>query len=764
MNVFRFVPIVLATVVLYASAQNTNHNESAESNYLSSLSTVMITGAASHLGSFLAIALAEMFPNITLILLDQLEAQNLFKIKQGPSLESQFEPPASQTMNQKQLEESLARFEIKRQRITYVLSHVDNAHFYRVDYRPSLKQFHSPDRFDVLEKMFNDFNITHVVHLEDNLLNPNVSQAVPRRCNDDRMGYFDGILHQINLEKKKGKHVPSLVFGSTSEIYNPNSIQDGIGREDWNVTYPSSIKGMEKLTMERLAKLFSDVHGIFSIGLRFFDVYGPFGDVTKDDPLSNLIRDYHQILSSNTNQVHMNRSNFDIYKRKRDYIFVDDAIDAIISAMQVHEHHFSSNSCQIINVGTGQARSLSDALVAIDRMIANNVIGLVSDEEPSQRNVIASMTKVRTVLGFHPIISLEEGVERTIRWYSERMILPSNLRMKTSKCSPLDKGCVIDHVIFPCASEWAEDERCTPSVYDNARKISLYLTKECDVVQYKIELLKHLERIPHVSSDSKRENCNPNGQEEKEHCCIAFVREDSTLVSRLKVEQGIQSDISIQDLMLSEMSSLSTQNSRTVLKQGVWALIPFNIPSNDERDLIFTVNLPQFSPASFFKSKYAIYVSETVSALNSWELIEQFEENSSSNEIMLMLIATTMSNNITSYDENGVSSIQQQNLYRSIGVVIRNIIHSSPDSLFASYSVHRLQSHNAKRLRREVYGEMLRWKGNHVHEVNCFVLALQNFWFHYLMSSPEAKKDESIYSILATNNDLRHFVKIIPYS
>lgn len=761
MNVFPFVPIVLATVVLYASAQSTNNNESAESNYLSSLSTVMITGAASHLGSFLAIALAEMFPNITLILLDQLEAQNLFEIKQGPYLESQFEPPSSQTKNQKQLEESLARFEIKRQRITYVLSHVDNAHFYRVDYRPLLKQFHSPDRFGVLEKIFDDFNITHVVHLEDNLLNPNISQAVPRRRNDDRMGYFDAILHQIHLEKKKGKRVPSLVFGSTSEIYNPNYIEDGIGIENWNVAYPSSIKGMEKLMMERLAKLFADVHGIFSIGLRFFDVYGPFGDVKKDDPVSTLIRDYHQSSISNANQGNMNRTIFDIYKRKRDYIFIDDAVDAIISAMQVHENHLSSNSGQIINVGTGQAKSLSDALVEIDYMIAPNVIGLVGDEEPPQRNVIASMTKAHTILGFHPMISIEEGLERTIRWYSERMMLSSNLGMKTSKCSQLDKGCLNDHVIFPCASEWAEDERCTPSVYDNARKISLYLTKECDVVQYKIVLTKHLESIPYVCSDSKRENCN-HSKEKKEHCCIAFVREDSILVSRLKVEQGIRADISIQDLMLSEMSSLTALNSRTVLKQGVWTLIPFNVPSNDERDLIFTVNLPQFSPASFFKSKYAVYISETASALNSWKLIEQFEENSSSNEIMLMLIAATTSKNITSNDENGVSSIQQLNLYRSIGIVIRDIINSLPDSLFASYSVHRLQSQSAKRLRREVYGEMLRWKRNHVNEVNFFVLALQNFWFHYLKSSPKSKKDESIYSILATNNDLRHFVKIIP--
>jgi nucleoside-diphosphate-sugar epimerase len=770
----RFLGTVLALhfiLVTYAAADSTSSSSAAgqtsknelESNYLSSSSTVMITGAASHLGSFLAIALAEMFPNIKLLLLDQLEAHNLIKIdKPSPWLESQFEPTTSQIKQQKQLEETLARFELKRQRITYVMSHVENAHFYKTDYRPLLRQFHSPDRFDVLEKIFQDFNVTHVVHLEDNILNPNVSQAVPRLRNDDRMGYFDGILHQLHSEKKKGKSVPSLVYASTSDIYNPIHIEDGIGKEDWNVTYPSSLNGMEKLIMERLARLFSEVHGISSIGLRFFHVYGPYGpfDVKQKDPISNLIRDYHESLMSDKSNVGFNRSIFDTYTKKRDYVYIDDAVDAILSAMQIQLKYACGNCNPIINVGTGQARTLLSALVSVDHLHANKVMEFANEEESTQTAVVASMTRANHLLGFHPMVSLEEGLERTIRWYSDRMMLPFNLSMRSQKCSHLDKVCRMDHVLFPCASEWADERQCLPSIYDNAKHISLHLTKSCDVVQYKIVPMTNLERISHVASERNNDRCTADARDKYKHCFIAFVREDSILVSRLKSELGIPLEISLQDTMMMELSSSSGISSSSILKHGIWTLIPISVPTNDERDLIVTMNLPQFSPTSFFGSKYAVYASENITALNLCSFIEQFEENSSSYETMLIFSASNKRNHITADDENG--STHQQHVYQSVQVALHDHITFEPCSLITSFIVHHLQSQNAKQLRRELYAEILRWTPDNVQKSITFILYLQRFWSRYLKSDTLVKTEGSIISILTGENEMNSIIRIIP--
>ena len=129
-------------------------------------------------------------------------------------------------------------------------------------------------------------------------------------------------------------HLPHFVYASSHEVYDRFSTSSSKDpnpppfQEDRPITTPSSLHGTAKLIDEVLASAYHSTHGIYSVGLRFFNVYGPWNSPGTD------VFDLAERISSSDSQededsAEQQQEQFE--EDINDYIYIDDAVDAILS-------------------------------------------------------------------------------------------------------------------------------------------------------------------------------------------------------------------------------------------------------------------------------------------------------------------------------------------------------------------------------------------------------------------------------------------------
>jgi len=211
---------------------------------------------------------------------------------------------------------------------------------------------------------------------------------------------FTRILDRIKQDNPKTK----VIYASTSSVYNGNEIPF---REDMPV-YIKDYYTESRYAIERLAKLYYDLYGISSIGLRFFSVYGPHEEYKRQ--YANMVTQFLWELKENRKPI--------IYgdgTQSRDFIYVKDAINACILAAE------SKIECSIINIGTGIETSFNKLIELLNFTLKKSV------EPKYVRNpvknyvqeTLADIKKAKTELGFTAEYTVEKGIDEIIQYYSK---------------------------------------------------------------------------------------------------------------------------------------------------------------------------------------------------------------------------------------------------------------------------------------------------------------------------------------------------------
>jgi nucleoside-diphosphate-sugar epimerase len=703
-------------------------------------SIVLITGAASHLGSQLAVTLYRTYNVSQLILIDDLSANDLFLPANRLSDDlldtfSEDKPSKEDVLRSK---ESLASFECKRQRIFHVLQTLqDRGYFYRVDFRPVLPEYSETKTnteagyqnlgLPVLDMIFNKFDITHVVHMDDNVLNPKYTQVVPRKKEDNRMGMMDGLLEQLkNTKEQKGKQ-PHFVYSSSHEIYDHVA---GEKKEDWDISFQPnhSLKGTSKLLDEVLATSYSRVYGVYSVGLRFFEVYGPWSS-----PETDIFQMSERALDTDMSILHPKNDSNNVFS-ERDYVYIDDAVDAILSAMQ-----FSAPTLQslVINIGTGKGFTLADIAstmeahlprTTVEHQVTTILEGL-DTYSSGYSSYVASTKRSSNILNFRPQVTMPEGIERTLAWHHDRSYGSDGRSTFTNlgaqSCSTSDSDCLRGIPVFPCLSECARQGLCIPSVYDNAATISKAITKSCEMVMYTILLDTNATGIPSTAA-----NLSPGGNSSVagNTCNIAFINEASKLMAKMKQRVGIENEINYEDKLYDMVKAGLDISDSDLLKFGFWIIIPvtFSIP---ETPSMISNMLPKLSPSSFFSSKYALYCNPNVSIKDTSKVLSDFrlEEVNMGSSIAFMIGGSNSQSMQKEKQFCSVASYNQERIYNSIRLALKGHAFKrwTPDS---SWILHSLSPDVARDLLCDLQGEINGWKVMEDNESIDFMLTLHGYW------------------------------------
>ena len=169
---------------------------------------------------------------------------------------------------------------------------------------------------------------------------------------------------------------------------------------------PISVYALTKRIQEDLIQTFSVTYGTPFVILRYFNVYGTRQAINNP---------YTGIGAIFTNRV-LSGNDIIIYedgKPGRDFVNVRDVVQANLLAL---ENNMAEND--VFNVGTGKTLSVFDLATLINQKLkSNNELQFTKQFRVGDvRDCYADITKSVTILGYHPTVSFEDGVEELISW------------------------------------------------------------------------------------------------------------------------------------------------------------------------------------------------------------------------------------------------------------------------------------------------------------------------------------------------------------
>ena len=234
------------------------------------------------------------------------------------------------------------------------------------------------------EKSIILFHLAALVSVPDSFNNPLRTHQVNET----------GFIHILNFCKRH--NVKKLIYASSCAVYGSSK---NIPLQESEYTFPESPYGLTKLSNERYAKYFHQSCGLSSIGLRFFNVYGPG---QKPDSA------YAGVISIFMDRA-MNGKPTTIFgdgEQVRDFVYVGDIADALIAAAE------SNVELDVFNIGRGIETSVNDLFKTIQAITGNSEPA--NYEPPRMGDVLISCSdpsKIKERIGYTAKWSLEEGLK-----------------------------------------------------------------------------------------------------------------------------------------------------------------------------------------------------------------------------------------------------------------------------------------------------------------------------------------------------------------
>jgi len=229
------------------------------------------------------------------------------------------------------------------------------------------------------------------------------------------------IIQLINASKKLSR-IPRVIFSSTATVYGLTEVLPVL---ETKRPSPITVYDLHKFFAEQQLLVASSSNIIDAISLRLANVYGP-------SPTESLSQD-RGILSKITKK-RFALKNLQIYGNGdylRDYIYIDDVVNAFLHA-SVMDYDILLNKNQIsLNVASGKGTPVKEVFELISREI-EKITGIRGDienvawpeevNEIEKRNYIGSIELIKSLTGWQPSVSLEEGIRLLVKHYSKEGI------------------------------------------------------------------------------------------------------------------------------------------------------------------------------------------------------------------------------------------------------------------------------------------------------------------------------------------------------
>lgn len=257
-----------------------------------------------------------------------------------------------------------------------------------------------------VEKLFSEYKPSIVVNL--------AAQAGVRYSITNPDAYIhSNIIGFYNiLEACRWHPVEHLVYASSSSVYGTNK-KVPYSTTD-KVDNPVSLYAATKKSNELFAHAYCKLYGIKATGLRFFTVYGPMGR-----PDMAYFKFTNKLVKGEPIQIY---NNGDMY---RDFTYIDDIVEGIVNVMQkTPELTEDGAAYKVYNIGNNKPSSLMKFVEILESCLINEgIIKAPGKKEllPMQPGDVyqtyADITDLEKDFGFKPSTPLETGLSNFAKWY-----------------------------------------------------------------------------------------------------------------------------------------------------------------------------------------------------------------------------------------------------------------------------------------------------------------------------------------------------------
>lgn len=274
--------------------------------------------------------------------------------------------------------------------------------------------------------IFHQVDISHLNSLLKLDLPEKVDTVYHMAAQSSGEASFDDPVHDIEanylatyniLKLAEKKHCKRFLYASSMSVYGEVNSGD-VPIDEQHPCNPVSYYGCNKLASEKLIRVFVQNTDIKPTIFRLFNVYGPGQNMKNMKQgmasiyMSYLMKDMPVIVKGSVD-------------RFRDFIYVDDLVDALINSESC-----SATYHEIFNVGTGYRTTVLELLRAILKAFHkddfNRWIVVQGNTPGDVKGFTANISKIETVLQWTPRYDIEQGIAEMKAWIDQTMHLWRN--------------------------------------------------------------------------------------------------------------------------------------------------------------------------------------------------------------------------------------------------------------------------------------------------------------------------------------------------
>lgn len=274
-------------------------------------------------------------------------------------------------------------------------------------YYENIQDFVKLSNFEFIEGDIRDLNTCKNAVKDINYISHQAALgSVPRSINDPITSNEVNVGGFINMlfAAKESNVINKFVYAASSSTYGDSSMSPKI---EGNEGVPLSPYAVTKLVNELYADVFSRVYGFHTIGLRYFNIFGP--KQNPNNPYAAVIPIFCKSFIENRSPL-INGDG----KTSRDFTFVENAIQANIKAL------FSNGLIrnEVFNVACGDEISLDELVDFLQKISSSKIHAIYGLERIGDvRHSKASIDKISDFLGYEPKFRFNAGLEIVYRWY-----------------------------------------------------------------------------------------------------------------------------------------------------------------------------------------------------------------------------------------------------------------------------------------------------------------------------------------------------------
>lgn len=276
-------------------------------------------------------------------------------------------------------------------------------------YKENISDFLSLSNVVFIEKDIRNYDaVMEAVQGVDYVLHQAALGSVPRSIKDPLTSNevnVNGFLNVLNAAKEH--QVQRMVYAASSSTYGDSptlpKVEDKIGK-------PLSPYAVTKYVNELYAEVFSRVYNFHSIGLRYFNVFGPKQNI--NGPYAAVIPLFiTQILNNVSPTINGDG------ETSRDFTFVSNVVQANIKALEA-----SIEKSEVFNCACNERITLNQLVHEIKAYLNSDVEVVYGNERPGDvRHSQADITKAVQMLGYQPEVRFRDGLLHTIDYFKNRL-------------------------------------------------------------------------------------------------------------------------------------------------------------------------------------------------------------------------------------------------------------------------------------------------------------------------------------------------------